>query len=81
MAGENVTINENTRISLFDSMQALYVVVPLIFVLAVIYYKSEATAERVKQQDATIEKMSDNFLLISKDIAEMKGMIQGKISK
>lgn len=81
MADENITINENTTVSLFSTLSALAVVLPVLFAFALIYFKSDATAEKVKQHDAAIEKISDNYVQIVKDLAEIKGMLQSKGGK
>ena len=78
MADADININERTTVSLFSSVQLLWVAVPLIFAFALVYFRGEANAEKIVVHTTAMEKFLDVQLQMAKDIAEIKGLLQGR---
>jgi NADH:ubiquinone oxidoreductase subunit 3 (subunit A) len=78
MADQEITINETTTVSLFAVLSALSVVLGVVFMFALTYYRTDANAEKLRTHDAAIEKINDNYIQIVKDLAEIKGLLQGR---
>lgn len=77
MAEQEITINERTTVSLFSAGQIAWALGAVVFFVAVLYAKANATAERVDRHADAIKEMRTNLVDIKTSLAKLEGLLEG----